>query len=70
MIVAGIRVDQHHLVALLAKGLAGLGAGVVELAGLTDDDRPGTDEQDFVDVVASWHVRCFLVAVFSLPDRG
>ena len=46
MIVAGLRVDQDDLVALLAQRLAGLGAGVVELAGLADDDRPGADDQD------------------------
>ena len=50
-----IGVDQHDLVALLAQGLAGLGARVVELAGLPDDDGPGTDQQDFLDIVAAWH---------------
>ena len=29
-----------------AQHPAGLGAGVVELAGLADDDRPGADDQD------------------------
>jgi hypothetical protein len=41
-----VRVDQHDAVPLLAQRLAGLGAGVVELAGLADDDRPGADDQD------------------------
>ncbi len=35
-----IAVDQHHPQAFGAQHPAGLGAGVVELAGLTDDDRP------------------------------
>ena len=35
----GVGVDQDDLEALLAQGLAALGAGVVELAGLADDDR-------------------------------
>ena len=48
MIVAGLRVDQDDPVALLAQRLAGLGAGVVELAGLADDDRAGADDQDAV----------------------
>ena len=39
MIVAGLRVDEHDLVALLEQHLAGLRAGVVELGGLPDDDR-------------------------------
>ena len=34
-----VGVHQDDLVSQLAKGLAGLGAGVVKLAGLTDDDR-------------------------------
>ena len=50
-----IRVDQHDLVTLFAQGLAGLRARIIELAGLADDDRPGADEQDLVDVVASRH---------------
>ena len=33
-----VGVHEHDLVALAAQGLAGLGAGVVELAGLADDD--------------------------------
>ena len=41
-----VAVDQHDAVALLAQRLAGLGAGVVELAGLADDDRPGAEDQN------------------------
>ena len=50
-----IRVHQHDLVALLAQRLAGLRAGIVKLAGLTNHDRAGTDKQNLLDVVASWH---------------
>ena len=39
-----IGVDQDDLIALLAQGLACLRAGVVELAGLADDNRPRADE--------------------------
>ena len=35
----GVAVDQHHLIAFLPQRLAGLGAGIVEFAGLADDDR-------------------------------
>ena len=51
-----VGVDQHDLVALLAQGLARLGARVVELAGLADDDRAGADDQDLVDVGTLGHV--------------
>ena len=51
----GVRVHQHDLVAAGAQRLAGLGAGVVELAGLADDDRTGADDEDLVDVFAGGH---------------
>ena len=50
-----VRVDQDDLVPLLAQGLARLGARVVELARLADDDRPGADDQDLVDVGTLGH---------------
>src|SRR5262249_23494030 len=50
-----VRVDQDDLVALLAEGLAGLGAGVVEFAGLADDDGAGADQEDFLQVGALRH---------------
>jgi large subunit ribosomal protein L20 len=54
-----VRVDEHDLVALLAERLGALRAGVVELAGLADDDRARADEQDLLDVVAARHKRGF-----------
>ncbi len=50
-----IAVDQHHAVPLVAQRLAGLRAGVVELAGLADDDRAGTDDEDGFKVSALGH---------------
>ena len=50
-----VRVGQDHPVALLAEDLAGLGAGVVELAGLADHDRAGADQEDRLDVGALRH---------------
>jgi hypothetical protein len=41
-----VGIDQHDPVALFLEGLAGLGAGIVELAGLADDDRTGADDED------------------------
>ena len=51
----GVGVDQDDAVALLAQRLAGLGAGVVELAGLADDDRPRADDHDRADVGSLRH---------------
>ena len=41
-----VGVDQNDAVALALEGAAGLDAGVVELAGLADDDRPGPENED------------------------
>jgi hypothetical protein len=51
-----VAVDQDDAKALLAQGLAGLRAGVIELARLTDHDRPGADDQDALDVGALRHL--------------
>ena len=53
----GVGIDQDHPVALGAQGLAGLGAGIVELAGLADDDRAGADDEDGGDVGATGHIK-------------
>ena len=45
-----VGVGQDDPVALLAQHPAGLGARVVELAGLADDDGAGPDQQDRLDV--------------------
>ncbi len=50
-----VGIDQHDLIAEGAQGFAGLGAGVVEFAGLTDHNRPGPDNHDFLDVFSFWH---------------
>ena len=47
-----IGIDEDDFVAIGAQGLGGLGAGVVEFAGLADDDGAGADDQDAVEVVA------------------
>ena len=52
-----VGVDQDDPQALLAQDAAGLGAGVVELAGLADDDRAGPDHQHAGDVGALGHLR-------------
>ena len=57
----GVGVHQDDAVALGFQGLAGLRAGVVELAGLADDDRAGADDHDGVDVGAFGHSMALLV---------
>ena len=46
----GVRVDQDHLDALFLQGAAGLGAGIVKLGGLADDDGAGAQDQDLFDI--------------------
>ena len=50
-----IGIDQDHFKAVGTERLASLRAGVIELAGLADDDGTGADDQDAMDVVASRH---------------
>ncbi len=52
-----VGVDEDDPVALLAQHPAGLGARVVELARLADDDGPGPDDQDRLDVLAAGHAQ-------------
>ena len=51
----GVRVHEHDREACGAQGAAGLGARVVELAGLADDDGSRADDQDLLDVLAPRH---------------
>jgi hypothetical protein len=51
----GVGVHEDDAVALLAQRLAGLGAGIVELAGLSDDDGPRSDDHDRLDVGSFRH---------------
>ncbi len=50
-----VRVYQNDPVAFLTQGLAGLGAGIVKFARLTDDDRPGTNDHDGGKVFTTRH---------------
>jgi hypothetical protein len=60
----GVAVDQNDLVTLFTQGLAGLYAGVVELARLADDDGARADDEDAFEVCTFWHVS-LLVYFFS-----
>jgi hypothetical protein len=59
----GVGVEQNHIVSLRAERLARLGAGVIELARLADDDGTGAEDHDFLDVGA-------LVGVGRLVPRA
>ena len=50
-----VGVHEHHAVALFLEGLAGLGAGIIKLARLPDDDGAGADNEDAVNVGALGH---------------
>ena len=65
-----VGVDQDDPQALGAQHAAGLGAGVVELAGLADDDRPGADDQDAGDVGAPRHQRSPFESAIRSANRS
>ena len=50
-----VRIHQDDLVAFGAQRLAGLRAGIIEFAGLADDDRPCPDDEHALDVGALRH---------------
>ena len=54
-----VGVDEDDAVAFLLEGLAGLRAGIIELARLADDDRAGADDEDGVNVSALGHRRIY-----------
>ena len=52
----GIGVHQHHLQSLLLQCLAGLSSRIVKLGGLTNDNRPGTDDHNLANILIQWHI--------------
>ena len=52
---SGVGVAQHHVHPRLLQDAAGLGAGVVKLGGLADDNGAGADNQDFFDTCIQRH---------------
>ena len=66
-----VAVDQADPQPLGAQHAAGLGAGVVELGGLADEDRPGADDHHVLDVGPLRHSRLLLHQVDEpLEERG
>ena len=51
----GVRVHEDDAVALGLQRLHGLNAGIIELAGLADDDRAGANDEDRGDICALRH---------------
>ena len=50
-----VGIHQNDAVPFLLEGLAGLHAGIVELAALPDDDGAGADDEDALDIRAFGH---------------
>ena len=65
-----IGIDQDDAVALGLQRLAGLGARIVELAGLTDDDGARADDQDGLDVRALRHEPASYCSAAGLAIAG
>ena len=65
-----IGVDQDDAVALGLQRLAGLGAGIVELAGLPDDDGARADDEDGFDVCALRHEAASYCSAGTLAIAG
>ena len=50
-----VGVDEHDIDAFIAQHAAGLGAGVVKLGRLTNDNRTGADHEHFPDGIILRH---------------
>ena len=59
---SGVGVHQHHLIALFLESKASLGARVVELGSLTDDDGARADDQNLFEVCSFCH--CFFLRMY------
>ena len=55
MIVAGLELTRMILYPSSLRALQSLGSGVIEFAGLADDDRAGADDEYGFYVCAFWH---------------
>ena len=51
-----IGVDEDGPITLFLQGSEGLGTGIVEFAGLADDDRPGAQDEDRLQISPLRHV--------------
>ena len=65
-----VGVDQNDAIALGLERLAGLGAGIVELAGLTDDDGTRADDEDGLDICALRHGRASYCTATGMAIAG
>ncbi len=52
-----VGIHQDDAEAFLLQRLAGLSAGVIELARLADDDGAGAEDEDAFDICTFWHFR-------------
>ena len=51
-----VGIDERHLITFFAQGFDRLSSGIIEFAGLTDNDRPGPDDQNFFDIRSFRHL--------------
>ena len=64
-----VGVHQHHFQPLFLQGAAGLGTAVVEFRSLTDDDRAGTNDHDFLYIFLLWHNQCPPIILMNRSNR-
>jgi hypothetical protein len=50
-----VTVDKYDLQPFFFQRTAGLSTGIVKLSSLTDNDRAGTDNKNFFDILQLWH---------------
>src|SRR5699024_1186449 len=64
-----VAVDQDGAITLCLQGLAGLCTGIVELASLSNDDWPGTDNENAGNICTLGHGANYLLAAMRSVKR-
>ena len=58
-----VAVYEDNLITFFHQRLTGLGARIIELAGLSDDDGAGADDENLIYVCAFGHGFCYSLLV-------
>ena len=66
MIVAGLEFTRMTRKPSAFSALQACAPGIVELAGLSDDDRAGADDEDGIDIVAARHLYPFRSSISAV----
>jgi hypothetical protein len=65
-----IGIDKGYFNSFFFKGASGLRAGIIEFAGLSDDDGTGTNDEDRFDREIFWHEKKSFAKIVRKSGSG